>query len=77
MEQIVWSDLLIIIVTFIAMGWFFWSKIRSVNPPPDAIGAVKIFPWLVLIFIQIQFLDNLSYAECSSLDDEDRVSKLE
>ena len=25
MEQIVWSDLLIIIVTFIAMGWFFWS----------------------------------------------------
>ena len=25
MEQIVWSDLLIIIVTFIAIGWFFWS----------------------------------------------------
>jgi len=25
MEQIVWSDLLIIIVTFIAMGWFLWS----------------------------------------------------
>ena len=25
MEQIVWNDLLIIIVTFIAMGWFFWS----------------------------------------------------
>jgi len=25
MEQIVWSDLLIIIVTFMAMGWFFWS----------------------------------------------------
>jgi len=25
MEQIVWSDLIIIIVTFIAMGWFFWS----------------------------------------------------
>jgi len=25
MEQIVWSDFIIIIVTFIAMGWFFWS----------------------------------------------------
>jgi len=25
MEQIVWGDLLIIIVTFIAIGWFFWS----------------------------------------------------
>jgi len=25
MEQIVWSDLIIIIVTFIAIGWFFWS----------------------------------------------------
>ena len=51
---------------------FQHRKIKSVNPPRDAIGAVKIFPWLVLIFLQIQFLDNLSYAECSSLDDEDR-----
>jgi len=25
MEQIVWSDFIIIIVTFIAIGWFFWS----------------------------------------------------
>jgi len=26
-------------------------KIKSVNPPPEAIGAVKMFPWLVLIFL--------------------------
>ena len=25
MEQIVWSDFIVIIVIFIAMGWFFWS----------------------------------------------------
>jgi len=25
MEQIVWSDFIIIIVTFFAMSWFFWS----------------------------------------------------
>jgi len=31
MEQIVWSDLLIIIVTFIAMGWFFWSVLLGIK----------------------------------------------
>jgi len=29
MEQIVWSDLLIIIVTVIAMGWFLWSRNKN------------------------------------------------
>ena len=36
MEQIVWSDLLIIIVTFIAIGWFFWSvSIRNKKKGDD------------------------------------------
>jgi len=36
MEQIVWSDLLIIIVTFIAIGWFFWSvSIRNKKKRDD------------------------------------------
>jgi len=36
MEQIVWSDLLIIIVTFITMGWFLWSlSMRNKNKRDD------------------------------------------
>ena len=32
------------------------SKIKSVNPSPDAIGVMVIFPWLILIFLYYYFL---------------------
>ena len=35
MEQIVWSDFIIIIVTFIAMGWFFLSVLLGIKKGDD------------------------------------------
>ena len=48
MGQIVWSDLLIIIVTFIAMGWFLWSlSMRNKNKRDDEKEITHQSPSLV------------------------------
>jgi len=52
MEQIVWSDFIIIIVTFIAMGWFFWSVyIRNKKKGDDEWEIEYTFPTTFLILV--------------------------